>query len=147
MKKFKVLFALVCIALMATMTPLASHADIPVTIDVAPNVINLGSSSTWVTVHADIEYAVVNASSVVLIVGSSTVPYDLCFADDRGNLVAKFGMNAVKDILFEYTTVEPIDDWFTFELSVETNTDPVYYFSGEQDIRVFDNSGQSGGKM
>ncbi len=143
MKKFKVLFALVCIALMATMTPLASHADIPVTIDVAPNVINLGSSSTWVTVHTDIAFTVVNTTSVVLNVGSGTVSNDFCFADERGNLVAKFDMNAVK-ALFE--TVESIDVDFTFELSGATDTDPAEIFSGEQDIRVFDNSGQSGGK-
>ena len=144
MKKFKVLFALVCIALMATMTPLASHADIPVTIDVAPNVINLGSSSTWLTVHTDIGFTVVNTTSVVLKVGSGTVSNDLCFADERGNLVAKFDMNAVK-ALFE--TVESIDVDFTFELSGATDADPAEIFSGEQDIRVFDNSGQSGGKM
>jgi hypothetical protein len=141
MKKIKVLFAIICITLMATMTPLASHADdIDVAIDVAPNVINLGSSSTWVTVHTDIAYAVVIATSVVLIVDSYTVFSELCFADERGNLVAKFRMDVVKE-LFE----TEVDDLFTFELSGNTNS--ADNFSGAQDIRVFDNSGQSGGKM
>ena len=72
MKKIKVLFAIICIALMATMTPLASHADDYVAIDVAPNVINLGSSSTWVTVHTDIKYADVDFDSEVRL----SVKYD-----------------------------------------------------------------------
>jgi len=145
MKKIKVLLALIGFALMATMTPLASHADdFVIDIDVSPNVINIGSSSTWVTVHADIPYDVVNASSVVLIVGLSTFSNDLCFADDRGNLVAKFDINVVKKQLKDLGT---IDDLFTFALSGLTKAfdgNAQVPFYGEQDIRVFDNSGKPG---
>lgn len=143
MKKIKVLFAIICIALMATMAPLASYADeadeIVVTIDVAPNVINLGSSSTWVTVHTDIAYSLVVDATVVLFVEESDdIPEVKCFPDQRGNLVAKFHMTDVKTEL-------PDAGMCTFKLSGYTvNSDE---FCGVQIIKVFDNSGQSGGKM
>ena len=146
MRKVKVLFALICIALMATMTPLASHAeevtsDYPVAIDVAPNVINLGSSSTWVTVHTDIPYDMVDCGTVALtVLDCGEVPIELCLEDDRGNFVAKFNMNAVKALF------ETVDNEFTFVLSGATDIDPAVNFSGEQDIRVFDNS-EKPGKM
>ncbi len=144
MRKVKVLFALICIALMATMAPLASHADdtqpLHVIIDVAPNVINLGSSSTWVTVHTDIPYDVVDCGTVALtVLDCGEVPIELCLEDDRGNFVAKFNMNTVKALF------ETVDNEFTFVLSGAT-IDPAVYFSGEQDIRVFDNS-ENPGKM
>lgn len=134
MKKIKVLFTIICITLMATMTPLASHADIPVEIDVAPNVINLGSSSTWVTVHTDITFSLVNVGTVVLSVEESDITEDECFADERGNLVAKFPMSDVKEILNA--------GMITFKLSGYTTGNS--YFCGVQIIRVFDNSGQPG---
>jgi len=148
MKKIKVLLALICFALMATMTPLASHADdtaVAVAIDVSPNVINIGSSSTWVTVHTDIPYDVVKGGTVDLVVFKDNVELGvviikLYLMDDRGNFVAKFDIDAVK-ALFE--TLGPIDDEFTFVMSGET-IDQEVNFSGEQDIRVFDNSGQPG---
>lgn len=152
MKKIKVLFAIICITLMATMTPLASHADdTAVAIDVSPNVINIGSSSTWVTVHTDIPYDVVKGGTVDLAVFEYNVELGnvellgvviikLYLMDDRGNFVAKFDMDAVK-ALFE--TLVTIDDEFTFVMSGET-IDQDVDFSGEQDIRVFDNSGQPG---
>ena len=144
MKKIKVLFAFACIALMATISPLASLAEeVAIGIDVAPNVINIGSSSTWVTVHADIAFTDVDESttSIKLTVEGGIFPNVSCFADDRGNLVAKFDMVAVKD---RFGT-DSFDDDFSFVLSGETNSGD--NFSGEQYIGVFfDKSKQSGGK-
>ncbi len=148
MKKIKVLFALICFALMASMTPLTSHADIEnLVIDVAPHVINLGSSSTWVTVHTNIPYGAVDCSTVtlnVLPLGGDTlgeVTIELCLEDDRGNFVAKFEMYNVRAL---FGTEDPIDGEFTFVLKGTTDTDPVAYFSDGQNIRVFNNIGKPG---
>ena len=147
MKKIKILFALVCIALMATIIPLASHAA-EVDIHVAPNVINIDSNSPWVTVHADILFAEVDLSTntIKLTVEEGILPNALCFADDRGYLVAKFEMGSVKSIFELIFKGEPFDDDFPFLLSGETNSGD--NFSGELYISVFfDKSELSGGKM
>lgn len=147
MKKIKVLLALICFALMASMAPLTSHAaDFVIDIEVAPSVINLGSASPWVTIHADIPYLTVEAGSVQLyLLGDSVsgnVAPVLCFADDRGDFVAKFNMEAVRAYIALTLTELGRDNGesINFELRGETDSDPTESFYGSQDILVFNNN-------
>lgn len=74
-------------------------------IQVAPNVLNLQSNGTVVTIHTDISYSSVDASTVML----NGVEIQSWKADDRGNFVAKFNMDEIKDLeglqVNEYNTL------------------------------------------
>ena len=72
-----------------------------VPIMVSPNVINLDSEGTWVTVHAEIPYSTVVGLSVQL----NGIEVEYTKADNRGELVAKFVLGDVKDYLVD--TLEP----------------------------------------
>ena len=61
-------------------------------IDVSPNVLNIQSKSTIVTVHTDVAYSLVTGASVFL----NGVTIDWWKSDDRGNFVAKFNSDEVK---------------------------------------------------
>jgi len=98
-----------------------------ITIDVAPNVLNLQSEGQVVTVHTDIDYGVVAFSTVTM----NDVEISSWKADNRGNFVAKFLMEEIKtlDGLL-------IDDYNTLTLvGYTTNGDA---FSGAQAIKVID---------
>lgn len=81
-------------------------------IDVAPATLNLESEGLVVTVHTDIDFNVVAASTVTL--NNTTITS--WKADNRGNFVAKFSMDEIKSLdglvigdyntltLFGYTT-------------------------------------------
>jgi hypothetical protein len=64
-------------------------------IQVSPSTIVLDSQGTWVTVHADIAYCLVDTLSVTL----DGIPVKFTKADDRGELVAKFIDDEVKEEL------------------------------------------------
>jgi hypothetical protein len=96
-------------------------------IDVAPNVLNIQSEGTVVTVHTDIAYSEVVGTSVFL----NGVAISHWKADNRGNFVAKFLSDEIKtlDGLI-------IDDYNTLVLTgYDTNGDA---FIGTQDIKVID---------
>lgn len=63
-------------------------------IDVAPNVLNIQSQSTIVTVHTDIAYSAVDGATVTL----NGIPIHYWKSDDRGNFVAKFLSDEVKTL-------------------------------------------------
>lgn len=67
--------------------------DNQVTIVISPSTLNLESSGIWVTVHAEIPYSNVVGASVTL----DGIPVEVTFADNRGELVAKFCIDDVKD--------------------------------------------------
>ncbi len=147
MKKIKVLFALICIALMATMTPLTSHAeDFSVGIEVAPSVINLGSASPWVTVHTDITYDAVDSVSLNLYMDesdelpSASISPTLCFADERGDFVAKFDMKAVRTFINVTDKGRDSGKYIGFELTGQTASESAENFSGRQEVLVFNNN-------
>lgn len=96
-----------------------------ITIDVAPNIISIGSNSTIVTVHTDIAYGNVVGSSVFL----NGVPISWWKMDNQGYFVAKFESEAVKDIVTPgaYNTLA----------LVGVDIDGVT-FGGSQDIMVID---------
>ena len=101
--------------------------EIPINIDVAPNVLNIQSKGVVVTVHTDIAYVDVVASMVLL----NDVEIKSWKADNRGNFVAKFSMYEIKilDGLI-------IGDSNTLTLSGYTEEGDT--FLGEQDIKVID---------
>lgn len=74
----------------------AFSTDTTVTIKVSPHVIAMNSKATWTTVHADIPYRSVDTASGVTLNGLAAAT---TFADDRGDLVAKFRMADVKNIV------------------------------------------------
>ena len=72
----------------------SNDSGVTVPIKVSPGTIVLASRNEMpvVTVHADIPYSQVAVGSVALNGLGAT----LCFADDRGDLVAKFSLAKVK---------------------------------------------------
>ena len=107
----------------------ARGADLTVPIVISPSTINLQAAGTWVTVHAEIDYSDVVGASVTL----DGVPVKVTFADSRGDLVAKFVVGAVRDIVRADTT--PV-----LTLSGETRDGGT--FSGSDEVRVIDVSGK-----
>ncbi len=77
--------------LVSSFTP----APLEITIDVAPNVLNIQSEGTVVTVHTNIAYSAVNGASVLL----NELPIAWWKSDSRGQFVAKFNMNEVKGLV------------------------------------------------
>ncbi len=95
-------------------------------IDVSPNVLNMQSKGSVVTVHTNVDYDTVIVSSVFL----NNVPISYCKADDLGYFVAKFDMNDIKDLELtngEYNT-----------LCFVGVTDDGLAFTGSQDFKVID---------
>ena len=64
-------------------------------IDVAPNVLNIQSSGSVVTVHTDIPFSKVDVSSVYL----NEVLIESWKADNQGYFVAKFDMDEIKALV------------------------------------------------
>lgn len=106
--------------------PTASHA-FEILIKVSPSVLNLESSGKVVTVHTDIAYGDVVASTVFL----NNVEIDSWKADDRGNFVAKFVMEDIKDLPFE------IDQLNTFTLIGLTKDNLSFW--GSEEVLIVDN--------
>lgn len=77
--------------LMLILWPAASHA-FEIEIDVSSKVLNLSSNGQVVTVHTNIEYALVDVSSLYL----NGVAINSWKSDDCGYFVAKFIMDDIK---------------------------------------------------
>ncbi len=103
-----------------------------ITIQVSPSTINLAHQGVWVTVHADIPYKGVVTATLEL----NGVAVAWTKADAQGNLVAKFAVDDVKDIIDE-----PSAD-LTLTGVVETVEDVAIPFSGTDTVQVVDNSGK-----
>jgi len=109
------------------MLPLSSFGQINVEIQVAPNVLNLQNRGSVVTIHTDIAYSAVLASSVLL----NGVEIDSWKADAQGYFVAKFVMSAIKNLplnIGEYNT-----------LTLDGQKTDGELFTGSQDILVVNN--------
>ena len=66
-----------------------------IVIMISPNTINLNSDGEWVTVHADIPYTAVDRATLFL----NGVVVAWTKADNQSDLVAKFAVDEVKDIV------------------------------------------------
>jgi hypothetical protein len=93
-------------------------------IDVAPKVLNLQSSGEVVTVHTEIPYSDVAASSVLL----NGIAISWWKIDNQGNFVAKFVMNEIKDLPLD------INGYNTLTLLGVTTWGEA--FVGQKDIKV-----------
>jgi hypothetical protein len=111
--------------------PTESYA-LEITIDVAPNVLNLQSNGVVVTVHTNINYSDVNAPTVSL----NDVAINSWKADDCGNFVAKFLSVDIKGLPLT------VDAYNTFTLKGQTTSGES--FQGSQDILVVNNTPQGG---
>jgi hypothetical protein len=129
---FRPIWLLVLAAAIFFAAPVQSQA-LEITIDVSPNVLNIQSVGLCVTVHTDIGYSKVDPTTVYL----NGVLIDGYFADDRGFFVAKFDMNEIKNLPFDY------EKYNTFKL--EGTTISGESFSGTQQIKVI-NRIPSGGQ-
>ena len=96
-------------------------------IDISPNVLNIESQGTVVTVHTDIAYSSVDVSTVFL----NDEPINSWKADNRGNFVAKFLMDEIKTL-----DGLVIGDDNTLKLVGLTTNNEAFW--GEQDIKVID---------
>jgi len=97
-------------------------------IDVSPNVLNIQSESTIVTVHTDIAYSLVIGATVFL----NDVAIDWWKSDDRGNFVAKFVSDEIK-------TLDGLIIGEDNTLVLTGYTTGGESFIGTQDILVIDN--------
>ncbi|MDQ1270681.1 MAG: hypothetical protein QG618_1992, partial [Thermodesulfobacteriota bacterium] len=121
------LCSFVALSLIVLQMPAPCYA-FEIKIDVSPNVLNIQSKSTIVTVHTDIAYS--------LVVGGSVFLNDVAIAwwksDDRGNFVAKFDSDEIKTldglIIGDYNT-----------LTLTGYTTDKEAFIGTQNIMVIDN--------
>lgn len=107
---------------------LSETSDVTTPIMISPNTINLDSEGVWVTVHAEIPYSIVLGASVTL----DGIPVEVTKADARGELVAKFCVDDVRDI------VEP----GTVELTLVGLTETGEEFTGTDTIKVIKVSGK-----
>jgi hypothetical protein len=120
-------FLCVLLTLGFALSPQVQAEEIEITIDVAPNVLNIASSGTWVTVHTDIAYSAVEGATVSM----NGVAIDWWKADLQGNFVAKFVIDEIKAIPGLI-----IRGYNTLVLEGATTTGDV--FSGAQAIKVID---------
>lgn len=121
------ILSLIVFAVILFQMPAQSQA-LEIEIDVSPNVLNIQSQSTIVTVHTDIAYSLVVGASVFL----SDVAIDWWKADDRGNFVAKFDSDEIKTL-----GGLTIGDYNTLVLTGYTTGGEA--FIGTQDIMVIEN--------
>ena len=103
---------------------------------VSPQTLLLDASKSlgigMVTIHADVPYRSVVGGTVVLTVeGLGSVPAAYTFADDRGDLVAKFYWATLAE-LFEGE--EGDSEIFTFAVTCDLEKGGT--FEGEDDVRV-----------
>lgn len=114
----------VLVVLMAFVVGQARGAD--VVIIVSPSTINLSYPGSWVTVHTNIDFALVDAASVTL----NGQPISWQKSDAQGDFVAKFTVQSVKDVLEGMET--PTDAELTLAGSLTTGEG----FSASDTVRV-----------
>ncbi|MBD3298669.1 MAG: hypothetical protein GF341_08450 [candidate division Zixibacteria bacterium] len=96
MRQLRIPALLVAIMVIALGTTLVwAQASTTLTIDIAPKVIHMNSQGGTFTVHGEIPLSRVDRNSIAM---NGLYPY-LVKADARGELVAKFDIDAVKRIV------------------------------------------------
>jgi len=104
-----------------------------ISIDVAPNTLNLQSEGSVVTIHPDIAYDDVDVSTVYL----NDIAIKSWKADNRGNFVAKFSMEDVKKL-----DGLKIDEYNMLKIVGLTKYEQSFW--GQKEIKVVDNIPQGG---
>lgn len=99
------------------------YAQTTIEIQFSPNVLNLQNQGQVVTIHTDIPYGTVEAETVYL----NDVEIQSWKADNQGNFVAKFNMDAIQGleslVVGEYNTFTL--DGTCYDGSTFTGTDEV----------------------
>jgi hypothetical protein len=111
--------------------PFVGQAQTVIDIQVAPNVLNLQSQGQVVTIHTDLAFWTVLGSTVTL----NGEEIESWKADNNGFFVAKFNMEAIKDLPLN------IDEYNTLELKGE-QTDGTE-FIGVSEVLVIDKKGKN----
>lgn len=113
------------LSLVMMVFPMFASAQTTIEIQVSPHVLNLQNQGEVVTIHTDISYSLVNAETVFL----NGVEIESWKADNQGNFVAKFNMDAIQGleslIVGEYNT-------FTLEGLMYSGAT----FTGSEDILI-----------
>jgi hypothetical protein len=130
-KSYGVILVVALSAILGTGIVLADDEPIEISIEVAPATLNLNLADIEdknVTVHADIDYEVVDLDSLEL----NDIPAIGTKADECGNLVVKFDRGAIVEL------VGPNDKTFTLVLTGKTTGDEptAFEFEGTDTIRV-----------
>lgn len=115
--------------MMMMLFPVALIAQETIDIQVAPNVLNIKNQGQVVTIHTDIPFSQVVATSVSL----NGVDIDHWKSDSQGFFVAKFLMSEIKDLPLN------IGDYNT--MTLDGNRTDGTSFTGSEDIMVIDVSG------
>jgi hypothetical protein len=102
--------------------------DNSIEVVVSPNVLALNSIGGTVSLHTDISYSLVKDEDMSLTVNGEPLPIIFIFADDRGDLVVKCGIDELKEMVSEVTTA-------TFILTIGTEGDGDKY-TGTDEIRI-----------
>ncbi len=92
------------VVLLLSVFTFVALAEMIITIKVSPNILNLKNNGQVVTIHTDISYNSVVGASVTL--NGITIYY--WKSEDRGNFVAKFNINDIKNLplkIDEYNTL------------------------------------------
>ena len=111
-----------------------------ITINVSPNIINLNSDDHEFGIHTNVAYSIVNIEdeTVALVCpNDSEILPTICYADSRGNLVAKFNTSDL-----ENDCKPNIGERITLELVGETNSESIEYFSGDGGVLIIDKLAQ-----
>jgi len=125
------LFCFLCAGLLVLGIGSQAMAAEPIDVQVSPSTLNLAYEGTVVTVHADIPYSGVVTASLRL----NGVQVWYTKADARGDLVAKFRVGDVKEI------VAPPSATLTLVGMVQRKDAPDVWFEGTDTIRVVEVSG------
>ncbi len=107
------------------MLPVGLIAQTKIEIDIAPNVLNIGSNGTVFTIHTDIKYSEVAGATCSL----NGLVIEWWKSDDRGYFVAKFNIDAVKAL-----PDLKVGELNTLTLSGEKHSGEL--FSGSQEVKV-----------
>ena len=129
MENFKKLSVLLALVMIVVMTPVTLFSQ-EIEIQVSPNILNLQSNGIVVTIHTDVAYSLVDASTVEL----NDVEIQSWKADNQGNFVAKFNMDDIKGLpglkIGEYNTLTLVgettvgDEFFGIEEVLVINNVP-----------------------
>lgn len=117
-----------CLSIFFIQFPNTSYG-FEISIDVAPNTLNIQSEAQVVTVHTSIAYSDVDGGTVTL----NGVEISWWKADNQGNFVAKFVMAEVKALADTGDLAVPGEN----ELTLVGSTDDAE-FTGTQGITIID---------
>ncbi len=84
----------IMVLMLLLILPFVGFTQTVIDIQVAPNVLNLKNNGQVVTVHTDLSFGSVSATSVTL----NGVVIDHWKADNQGNFVAKFLIEEIKNL-------------------------------------------------